>query len=69
MALEELTLVSEVDARRAIGAEHRIALRVLRPPYPAIGVGTLRVLRVRERDDASYEITAGYDNYHRIEGT
>ena len=67
MVLAELTLLAESAARRAIG-DHPIALRVLRPPYPALGIGTLRVLRVRECADAGYEIVAGYDNYHRLEG-
>ncbi|GAC1421320.1 MAG: hypothetical protein NVSMB5_14420 [Candidatus Velthaea sp.] len=67
MVLEELTLLAESAARRAIG-DHPIALRILRPPYPALGVGTLRVLRVRQREGDGYEITAGYDNYHRLEG-
>ncbi|GAC1411415.1 MAG: hypothetical protein NVSMB64_21160 [Candidatus Velthaea sp.] len=67
MAREELTLLPESAARRAIG-DQPIALRVLRPPYPALGVGTLRVLRVREREGAGHEITAGYDNYQRLDG-
>lgn len=66
MVFEELTLLPESAARRAIGS-HPVALRILRPPYAALGVGALRVLRVRERADDGYEITAGYDNYQRLE--
>lgn len=43
----------------------RLSLRVLRPPFPALGLGTLRVLRVRDRGSAT-EITAGYDGYERL---
>jgi hypothetical protein len=40
------------------------------PPYPALGVGTLRVLRVREESAPGQtpqtEIIAGYDRYERL---
>jgi hypothetical protein len=39
---------------------------VLRPPYPAIGTGVLRALRVAEVAGAM-ELVAGYDGYERIE--
>ena len=58
-----LTLVSERQARRLLGG--RLSLTVLRPPYPALGRGALRVLRVRESDGAT-EIVAGYDRYERL---
>ncbi len=60
-----LTLLSEVAARAAL-AGRSLVLRVLAPPYPAAGLGTLRVLRVRERDGLS-EIVAGYERYERLE--
>ena len=63
---EGLALLPEVDARRLLrGAVSH--LHVLRPPFAAIGVGTLRVLRVRERGDGM-EIVAGYDGYERAGG-
>jgi hypothetical protein len=63
--LESLTMLPEVQARRLL-AGVSLSLRVLRPPYPALGVGALRVLRVRERDGAPVEMTVGYDNYERL---
>ncbi|HMD01920.1 MAG TPA: hypothetical protein VKG44_03040 [Candidatus Baltobacteraceae bacterium] len=60
-----LTLRSEVAAR-AILADRPLVLRLLRPPYPALGVGTLRVLRVSEAEGLT-EIVAGYDRYERLE--
>jgi hypothetical protein len=59
-----LVLLPEVDARRLL-AGAALRLHVLRPPYPAIGTGTLRVLRVAERAEET-EIVAGYDGYTRL---
>jgi hypothetical protein len=59
-----LTLLEEVRAR-ALLAPRRLRLRVLRPPYAALGVGRLRVLRVREDGDEA-ELVAGYDRYERV---
>jgi hypothetical protein len=58
-------MLPEVDARALLG-NRNLALRILRPPYPAVGVGTLRVLRVIEREGRT-EIVAGYDGYERLE--
>jgi hypothetical protein len=41
-----------------------VRLTLLVPPYPALGIGSLRVLRVREGD--AIEIVAGYDRYERL---
>ena len=61
-----------VEARRALGAA--IAFSLLRPVYPALGCGKLRVLRVTpSKEDASdqptpaLEIVAGYESYERID--
>jgi hypothetical protein len=62
---EALTLLPESDARRAL-AGSGLTLRVLAPPYPALGVGTLRVLRVRDHA-GKVELIAGYDRYERLE--
>jgi hypothetical protein len=62
-----LTLLPEVAARAAL-ADRSLVFRVLAPPYPALGVGTLRVLRVSERDGLS-EIVAGYERYERLESS
>ncbi len=63
---ESLTMLPEPQARRLLaGAE--LTLTILRPPFAALGVGSLRVLRVRERGTATLEITAGYENYERLD--
>jgi hypothetical protein len=59
-----VTLLPEPDARASLGTRP-MRLRVLRPPYPALGVGVLRVIRVRD-DGEIAEITAGYDRYERL---
>jgi len=60
-----LALLPEVDARAALSGR-TLSLRMLRPPYPAVGTGTLRLLRVAERDGTT-EMIVGYDGYERIE--
>jgi hypothetical protein len=62
---DALTMLPEAQARRQL-AGHPLRFTVLRPPYPALGVGTLRVLRVRENAQAELEVIAGYDNYERL---
>jgi hypothetical protein len=59
---EDLVLLPEVQARRALGAA-RIRLQVLMPYGSWIGCGTLRVLRLKMNDDRSAELIAGYDAY------
>jgi hypothetical protein len=61
---ESLALLPEVEAR-AVLSGRSLSFRLLRPPYAALGVGTLRVLRVVERAGRT-EIVAGYDRYERI---
>ena len=53
-------------ARRAL-AGRPLRLRMLVPPYPAFGVGTLRVLRIREHEPY-LEVVAGYERYERRDG-
>ncbi|HTX03619.1 MAG TPA: hypothetical protein VMD07_08045 [Candidatus Acidoferrales bacterium] len=60
----DLVLVPEVEARAQLG-DRNITLRLLLPPYPAIGLGRLRVLRVKERADAT-ELLCSYEGYERI---
>ena len=50
---------------RALFAGRSLRLRVIRPPFDALGVGALRVLRVRECGAAT-EIEAGYDRYEAL---
>jgi hypothetical protein len=63
--VNELTLVPEVEARRAL-REHRLRLSVLAPYGAWIGCGTLRVLRIKVNDDDSTVLTAGYESYRRL---
>jgi hypothetical protein len=60
----DLVLVPEVEAR-ALLAGRAISLRLLLPPYPALGLGRLRVLRVKERADST-ELLCSYEGYERI---
>jgi hypothetical protein len=60
-----LTLVPEALARRAL-ADRPIALQMLVPPYPALGIGALRVLRVADAA-AGWDVTVGYDRYERLD--
>jgi len=60
-----LVMLPEVEARALLG-DRRLAFRLLRPPYPALGLGTLRVLRVCDGDGVT-QVVAGYDGYERLE--
>jgi hypothetical protein len=60
-----LVLLPEVQAR-ALLHDRALSFRLLLPPYPAYGVGVLRVLRVAEREGRT-EIIAGYESYERVE--
>ena len=62
---EALTMLPEVHVRRLL-ADRPLRLQMLCPPYPALGVGTLRVLRIRERGSA-LDLVAGYENYERLD--
>jgi hypothetical protein len=62
--ISDLVLVSEVEARALLSGRN-VALRMLLPPYPAIGLGKLRVVRVRERSDVT-ELLCSYEGYERI---
>ena len=53
----------EVDARRCLG-DRRIRLHVLVPYGTWIGVGALRVLRLKFDDDA-VDLMAGYESYRQ----
>jgi hypothetical protein len=63
---EELVLVPEVEARRAL-AGRRIRLQVLVPFGSWIGCGTLRVLRSTfrqaETGEPEVELVVGYEAY------
>jgi hypothetical protein len=42
-----------------------ITLSVITPPYPALGCGTLRVVRVTEEDNVVH-LEATYDDFERL---
>lgn len=71
MPLEDLVLMPEPDARRALGSQD-IALRVLAPVGHYAGRGMLRVLRVKPGDpsansgQAVVELVCGYEAYDRL---
>ena len=68
MNVEDLVLVPWLEARRALG-DRALRFRVLAPPYPALGVGVLRALRVSAlsgEHDGAWELLAGYERYERI---
>ncbi len=60
-----LVLLPETEVR-ALLREQRMTWRLLRPPYPALGEGALRVLRVSEREGIT-ELVAGYERYARLD--
>ncbi len=59
---EELILVAEVHARRAL-REHALRLHVIAPHGAWIGSGTLRVLRLKMNEDSSADVSVGYESY------
>jgi hypothetical protein len=62
----ELTLAREPEARAAL-SDRTLTLRLLLPPYAAVGLGALRVVRLRERSDST-EMLCSYEGYERIGG-
>jgi len=58
---QELVLLPEVQARRALG-DRSIRLHVLAPYGCATGRGALRVLRLKT-DEREVELTVGYESY------
>jgi hypothetical protein len=62
---EELILVPEVQARRAL-RKQPLRIHVLAPHGAWIGCGTLRVLRLKIQEDRSAELTVGYESYQPV---
>ncbi|HXF34334.1 MAG TPA: hypothetical protein VN603_07165 [Candidatus Acidoferrales bacterium] len=62
--LDELPMTALVDARALLGKQPA-RLRMLLPPFPALGCGALRALRVCERNNI-LEIVAGYESYEKL---
>jgi hypothetical protein len=68
LASEDLVLLPYVAARAAL-AGRALRFRVLRPPYPVVGLGALRALRVvalSGEHDGAWELVAGYDGYDKL---
>lgn len=66
--IEDLVMLPWTSARAAL-ADRPLRLRVLTPPYPSVGVGALRLLRVLALSgaaDGALELTCGYDGYERL---
>lgn len=62
---EKLLLLPFVRALEELhGGDVRVAL--LTPPYPCVGIGELRVVRVGEQDGAT-KLDLSYENYERLE--
>ncbi len=59
-----LALLPETEARILL-RDRVLVWKLLRPPYPALGIGELRVLRIREEDER-IELIAGYERYERL---
>ena len=67
MPLDQLVLMPEVDARRAL-AGRDVTLRVLAPVGHYAGCGALRVLRARPvAGHDEIELVCGYDSYRRLD--
>jgi len=62
----ELVLCREVEARASLEGR-KLSFRLLTPPYPALGIGALRVVRLSERSEGT-EMLCSYERYARIEG-
>ncbi|HUN29234.1 MAG TPA: hypothetical protein VMV65_05485 [Alphaproteobacteria bacterium] len=63
--IADLTLMPEVQARSLLIGRN-VRLHVLAPVGPALGVGTLRVLRTTEREDC-IDLVCGYESYDRFD--
>jgi len=61
---DALTLLTDVEVRRAL-AERALRFTLLAPPFPALGVGALRVLRIVESPGKA-DLVAGYERYEHV---
>ena len=67
-AVEDLVMLPWTAVRSAL-ADRALRVRLLAPPYPALGVGALRCLRLvplHGRHDGAWELMIGYDRYERL---
>ncbi|MBV9438623.1 MAG: hypothetical protein JOZ24_01390 [Candidatus Eremiobacteraeota bacterium] len=64
--IERLVLLRWVHALAALG-RRPLRFRLLRPTFPALGVGTLRTLRVLPvGEGGAVDVVAGYERYERL---
>jgi len=63
-SLEDLVLMPEVDARRAL-AGNDLSISLLAPVGSYAGRGVLRVLRVKPQGER-IELVCGYEAYERV---
>jgi hypothetical protein len=66
--VEDLVFLPWCQAAQAL-RDRALRFRVLTPPYAAVGVGTLRALRVTAlsgEHDGAWELVAGYEGYERL---
>ena len=61
---DDLVLVPEVEARARLG-DRVLCERMVLPPYPALGLGRLRVLRVDENEERT-TLVCGYEGYQKL---
>jgi hypothetical protein len=61
---EELLLVPYTRAIELLKGRD-VRLRVITPPYPALGIGPLRVVRVVD-EGTTVELEATYDDFERL---
>ncbi|HXW52436.1 MAG TPA: hypothetical protein VEJ41_10630 [Candidatus Acidoferrales bacterium] len=61
---EELLLLPYLRALELLGGRD-VHLNVVTPPYPALGIGNLHVVRVRHEGE-SIVLETSYDDYERL---
>lgn len=61
---EELLLLPYVRALEAL-KDRKVTITVVAPPYPALGRGTLHVVRVLDNQD-SVALALAYDDYEKL---
>lgn len=61
---DDLVFVPEVEARARL-RDRVLRERMVLPPYPALGLGRLRVLRVDENEEHT-TLVCGYEGYQKL---
>ena len=66
--IDDLIFLPWTQARKVL-ADRPLRFRVLAPPYPVVGLGMLRTLRVAAlsgEHDGAWELLAGYEGYDKL---